>query len=206
MSHQNKTLLISSYTHGKLLQTHTDTRTETHTHTQNSKGSFQMTIHPKLSGYRNTFSKAAFHLRIFSLASAVWTPVTYFHLAAESLQDCQHFKRVKTFTLLQKSSNMKNLLLDFLVIIFVISDRVFSPVKVVQCPLTKDARSVVLKWLYLNLYECAERPAGGRVYRCTVVSRGHLAVDSGFFCGKRASILSATGGKDFEGRGHDPSI
>lgn len=97
--------------------------------------------------------------------------------------------------MLQKSSNMKNLLLDFLVIILVISDRVFSPVKVVQCPLTKDAGSVVLKWLYLNLYECAERPAGGRVYRCTVVSRGHLAVDSGFFCGKRASIVSATGGE-----------
>lgn len=110
MSHQNKTLLTSSYTHGKHLHTYTDTRT----HTQNSKGSFQMTIHPKLSGYRNTFSKAAFHLRFFFFGLfAAWTPVTYFHLAAESLQDCQHFKRVKTFTLLQKSSNMKNLLLDF---------------------------------------------------------------------------------------------
>lgn len=101
---------------------------------------------------------------------------------------------------------MKTYFAIFLVIRLVISYRLFAAVKGAQCPLTKDAVSVVLKSFYLNLYECAERPAGGRVYRWMVVSTGHLAVDSRFSCDKRAPIVSATGGKAFEGRGHDQSM
>lgn len=96
---------------------------------------------------------------------------------------------------------MKTYFAVFLVIRLVISYRLFAAVKGAQCPLTKDAASVVLKSFYFNLYKCAERPVGGRVYRWTVVCTGHLAVDSRFSCDKRAPIVSATGG-----RGHDLSM
>lgn len=103
---------------------------------------------------------------------------------------------------------MKNLLCNLFGHKLVVSFRVFSAVKVEQCPLSKDAVSVGLKLFYLNLYVCAERPAaaGGGWYRWTVVSRGHLAVDSGLSCGKTAPVVKPTGGKAFEGRGHGLSM
>lgn len=55
------------HTHMESITTHT--RTQTHARTQKGKLSFQMTVRSKRSGYRNTFSKAAFHLRSSSLAS-----------------------------------------------------------------------------------------------------------------------------------------
>ena len=60
----------------------------------------------------------------------------------------------------------------------------------------------------LNLYECAERPAGGRVYRWMVVSRGYRADDGRSSCGKLGVIIimSATDENAFEGRGLDPAM
>lgn len=141
MPHQNKTLLNSPIQHMEDIYTHT--------HTLNSKRSFQMTIHPRLSGYRNTFSKQHFIFAFFLFGVfAIWTPVTYFHLAAESLQDCQHFKRVKPFTLYQQlNQNIKTLLCFFFVIRLVIS---YTVKKKHLCsknsPVSSNQTKTLLQW------------------------------------------------------------
>jgi len=62
---------------------------------------------------------------------------------------------------------------------------------------------VLLQWI-LNLYECAERSAGGRVHRWMVVSRGNWADDNRLCCGKQ-ELMSPTDERAFEGIGHDPA-
>lgn len=57
----------------------TGTRKHTQTQREKGKGCFQMTIHPRLSGYRNKFSKAAFHFHFSSLAS--WLSGVLLHIS-----------------------------------------------------------------------------------------------------------------------------
>lgn len=77
--------------------------THTHTHTHRRvNGASRWLSTPGSQVTRTHFPKQHFIFAFFLFGVvAIWTPVTYFHLAAESLQDCRHFKRAKPFTLLQ---------------------------------------------------------------------------------------------------------
>lgn len=80
---------------------HLHTHTHTHTHRRvNGASRWLSTPASQVTGTHFPKQHFIFAFFLFGVV-AIWTPGTYFHLAAESLQDCQHFKRAKPFTLLQ---------------------------------------------------------------------------------------------------------